>query len=172
MSPSLVAGAISSPPDTSCATCDNPTLPAATPYQDRLAWVIAVSDPAIASCPVEPAGTKRPSPDLLASDHNYELFLLDATTGGDALDYLQSHVAPCNPSTRIPAQVEVPREQVSVPWSLGTRDPDGYSATITAQVLPCDGHQSTLNLDDNQPSAGVVVERPVAADCGPRTASR
>lgn len=118
---------------------------------------------------MEPAGPPLASAGVLPADYNYELFLLDAATGGRALGYLQSHAEPCGGAGRVAPQVEVPREQVSIPWTLGTRNPDGHSATITAEVLPCDGYLPTVNVDRDQPSAAVFVERPVGADvaaCG------
>lgn len=143
-----------------------PRLPAATPYHDRLAWVVIVAARQFAtSCPAR-TGSGVPVPPQSSSNHEYEAFLLDATTGAAALIYEEGRPAPCGIGGPIAPSVSAPVEEVSVPWTLISRSPDGYSGTIDAQVLGCDGYSPTVLVDRGRPALGVVVQRPVGPPCG------
>ena len=144
-----------------------PTLPAAQPvYQGRLAWVVVVDDFAVYSCPLNPTfpppGSQRPGSEYL-------VIVIDAATGGDALTYTPIGFVPCG-STLVGPFVDIPVRLVSVPWNLQQRAADGHSATIAAQVLPCDSYYDRTRV----PTTGlaqVVVYRPFGPACGPaRTA--
>jgi hypothetical protein len=141
-----------------------PKMPPSQPYERRLAWVVVVREETVTACPLERAGTTFPAP--LPTDYNYDVFLVDADTGRDALIYLESEPNPCGFATRVPPSFDEPQELVSVPWTLVSRNPDGYSGTISATVLPCDGYQSPVLIDRGGPTLQVVVDRPVGADCG------
>jgi hypothetical protein len=141
-----------------------PKMPPSQPYQRRLAWVIVVREEMVWACPLQRVTTTLPP--MLATDDNYEVFLVDADTGRDALIYQESEANPCGFPTRVPPSLDEPQELVSVPWTLMSRNPDGYSGTISATVLPCDGYQSPALIDRGSQTLQVVVDRPVGADCG------
>lgn len=150
-------------------TPSSPRLPAASPYDDRLAWVIVVGQarpllsPGPPRSPVSSQAHDTTEPSVGAGDFNYEVFLVDATTGGAALLYTE-------PETPIVGRgvtpsVVVPVEQLSVPWTLLSRSLGGYAATISATIQPCDGYPSTINADPNGQSAAAVVYGPVGRPC-------
>src|ERR1700677_3767595 len=56
---------------------------------------------------------------------------------------------------------------ISVPWTLDSRDPDGYSGAISAGVLPCDTYPGTVLVDQDSPTVEVLVTRPFGPPCGP-----
>ncbi len=137
----------------------HPTLPDAMPYQDRLAWIVVVREvdffngrhgggPNATTTSTAPA----------SASNGYVVFLVDAQTGSDALLYAEAQ--------SLPAAVTVPVERVSVPWTLVSRSPDGYSGTIRATVLPCDGYPNPVNVDRDRAAAAVIVQRAVNASCG------
>jgi len=161
VSPQLVATA-GNPSTLEGQTNQNtkPRMPKATPYQHRLAWVVVVRDvelfdggPQGATTPT----TTSPGP----PSHHYDVFVVDAETGTDALLYTESQT----PGTR--GSVIVPVERVSVPWTLVSRSPNGYSGQISATVLPCDGIPNPVGVDRYRRAAAVMVGRPVGANCGP-----
>jgi hypothetical protein len=139
-----------------------PTVPS---FHNRLAWLVVVHrDPAAFSCPAERSPVHlvtRPS------DHGYEVFMIDARTGTDALVYQEGGPGGCTNGARVPPSVAVVRESVSVPWTLTARNPDGYSGTIAAVVLPCDQVPSTVLVDSGGPNVVVQVTRPFGPSCGP-----
>jgi len=153
------------PPGTSTApNAGVAKLPPIGPYQRRLAWVVVFRADLVAACPEESTRTTLPAP--LPTDYNYQVFLVDALTGRNALIYAESTANPCGFAARVPASIDEPTEQVSVPWMLESRDPDGYSGTITASVLPCDGYGDQVWVDRDGPTLQVLVNRPVGAVCG------
>jgi hypothetical protein len=137
----------------------HPKLPKATAYQDRLAWVVVVRDVQISHGPMRPDGPPGGASPSSPGNH-YDAFLVDAETGTDALIYTESQTAGTGGSVTVPA------ERVSVPWTLVSRSPNGYSGEISATVLPCDGVPNPVNVDTYRRAAAVVVERPVGAACG------
>jgi hypothetical protein len=159
------------PPDATPVTTLSPggqwvqrPVPAPAVYRDRLAWVGVVGYAEESGCPAQLAGQATLAPDRNATDYGYEVFLVDAHTGGDGLVYTEEAPEPCGLGGRVPPAVAVPVERVSVPWTLVGRDPDGYSATITAQVLPCDSYPTVVDADG---PVSVVAERPFGPPCGP-----
>jgi len=141
-----------------------PKMPPSQPYERRLAWVVVFREEMVTACPLERVGTTFPAP--LPTDYDYAVFLVDADTGRDALIYQESEANPCGFASRVPPSLDEPQELVSVPWTLVSRNPDGYSGTISATVLPCDGYDSPVLIDRGGSTLRVLVDRPVSADCG------
>jgi hypothetical protein len=140
--------------------------PTVRSFSNRLAWLVVVhANPVAFFCPEESA----PLPPFVprASDHGYEVFMIDARTGADALIYREGGPGGCKAGSRVPASVGVAEEMISVPWTLDSRDPDGYSGAISARVLPCDTYPGTVLVDENSPTVEVLVTRPFGPPCGP-----
>jgi hypothetical protein len=135
----------------------NPRLPAPGSYRQRLAWLVVVTDMKVSFGP----GFRTGGPNSTAArstsppDFDYLIFVVDATTGSDALVYSEGQ-----PSVTVPA------EHVSVPWTLVSRSPDGFSGQVRATVQTCDGLPKPVTIDHARASLAVVVERPIGADCG------
>jgi len=139
-----------------------PKLPAAAPYDDRLAWVVVVKKNEVFHGGLVAPGPPHATTSTTASQavYDYLIFVVDARTGADALLYTEG--APGEPPS-----VTVPAERVSVPWTLVQRSPDGYAGTLHVTMLPCDGYDTQAQLVNRYtPSLAVVVERPVNARCG------
>ena len=138
--------------------------PTVASFRNRLAWVVVVHTyPPAFNCPAESAPVRLvPRP----SDHGYEVFMIDARTGADALVYREGGPGGCTAGARVPPNLGVAEESVSVPWTLVSRDPDGYSGTIAATVLPCDQVPSTVLVDQGGPNVEVRVTRPFGPPCG------
>jgi hypothetical protein len=135
-------------------------------FRTRLAWLVVVhTNPAAFSCPAESAPIPPIAP--RTSDHGYEVFMIDARTGADPLVYREGGPGGCKAGSRIPPTVGVVEENVSVPWTLDSRNPDGYSGTIAASVLPCDHYPDTVLVDQGRPSVEVQVTSPFGPSCGP-----
>ena len=136
-----------------------PSVPRPTPYQHRLAWLVVVKNVLIFNGP--PGGFSIPKPG--PEQYGYLVFVVDAETGSDALMYAESQPGP---GGMIAAYVSVPVEQISVPWTLVSRSPNGYSGTIDATILTCDGYPNPVSVDATRAAVGVVVQRAVGASCG------
>jgi hypothetical protein len=138
--------------------------PTVASFRNRLAWLVVVHTyPALTNCPAESSPVhfvSRPS------DHGYEAFMIDARTGADALIYREGGPGGCKTGARVPPSVGVAEESVSVPWTLVSRDPDGYAGAIAATVLPCDQTPSTVLVDQGGPNVEVRVTRPFGPPCG------
>jgi hypothetical protein len=91
--------------------------------------------------------------------------MFDARSGGDPFANVEGGPAPCGGPERLAPRLVVPMQAVSVPWPLGARDPDGYSATVDAQVRSCDGYARTLDAD-LAGAVRVLVSRPFGPPCG------
>ncbi len=141
------------------------TYPTVASFHDRLAWLVVVHVyPVATNCPAETAPVHLvPRP----SDHGYKVFMFDARTGTDALIYTEGGPGGCTTGARVPPTVSAAEESVSVPWTLVSRNPDGYSGTISATVLPCDQVPSTVLVDRGGPNVVVEVTRPFGPPCGP-----
>ena len=147
-------------------------MPGPASYRNRLAWVVVFRTQLIASCPAvavtTPPGTPAPAPGQPAfTGYGYEVFLIDAATGGDALIYDETQPAPCGGTGVIPAGVAVPIEETSVPWTLDRRNPDRFSAVLTASLPPCGFHDSAVDVVPGTALVRVVAYGTVAARCGP-----
>ncbi len=152
--------AITSFPFPGIDTAQNPLVAS---FHDRLAWVVVVhSNPPAFSCPAESSPVRLvPRP----GDHGYEVFLIDARTGADALLYWEGGPGGCTSGARVPPHVGVAEESVSVPWTLVSRDANGYSGSIAAIAFACDKVPQTVLVDRTGPTVAVVVTRPFGR-CG------
>jgi hypothetical protein len=155
--------AITSFPYPGFVAAQNPTVKS---FTNRLAWIVVVhTDSAAYSCP-----QSSPTAHLVpprAGDHGYEVFMIDARSGTDAIIYTEGGPGVCPTSRRVPPSISAAEESVSVPWTLVSRDPDGYSGTISATVLPCDKVPSSVLVDWGSPNVEVRVTRPFGPPCGP-----
>jgi hypothetical protein len=139
--------------------------PKVTSFHNQLAWLVVVrTNPPAFNCPEESVPIRLVP---LPSDHGYEVFMIDARTGADALVYREGGPGGCKSGARVPPSVGVAEESISVPWTLTSRDPDGYSGTIAATALPCDQAPSTVLVDEGGPVVEVQVTRPFGPACGP-----
>jgi hypothetical protein len=94
------------------------------------------------------------------------VFMIDARTGTDAIVYTEGGPGGCRAGERVPPVVSAAEESVSVPWTIVARNPDGYSATISAAVLPCDQVPTSILMDPGDANAQVRVTRPFGPPCG------
>jgi hypothetical protein len=156
--------AITSFPYPGIVAAQNPVVQS---FSDRLAWVVVVHTPGVAGffCPASRGAPVRFVP--RASDHGYEVFTIDAQTGAVALVYTEGRPGGCKAGARVPPVVGVAEESVSVPWTLVSRDADGYSGTIAAPVLPCDKAPNIVLVDQGGTGVEVEVTRPFGPPCGP-----
>jgi hypothetical protein len=160
------------PTDSSSWQSYGQAMPRPASYRNRLAWVVVFRTQLTASCPAAavttPPATPAPPPGPPAyTGYGYEVFLIDAATGGDALIYDQTQPVPCGGTGVVPAGVAVPVEETSVPWTLDRRNPDRFSAVLTADVPPCDFHDSVAGVIPGTALVRVLAYGPVAARCGP-----
>jgi len=160
------------PVDSSSWQSYGQTMPGPASYRNRLAWVVVFRTELIASCPAvavtTPPATPAPAPGQPAyTGYGYEVFLIDAATGGDALIYDEAQPVPCGGSGVVPAGVAVPIEETSVPWTLDRRNPDRFSAVLTASVPPCDSHDPAVDVIPGTAQVRVLAYGTVAARCGP-----
>jgi hypothetical protein len=146
-------------------------MPGPASYRNRLAWVVVFRTQLTASCPAvavtSPPARPAPGPGQPAyTGYGYEVFLIDATTGGDALIYDETQPVPCGGTGVVPAGVAVPIEETSVPWTLDRRNLDRFSAVLTAFVPPCDFHDSVVDVIPGTALVRVLAYGTVAARCG------
>ena len=141
-------------------------LPPPAGYNHRLAWIVVFKQDIAYSCPAM-AGVPPPqAPAAGADGYFYGVFLVDARTGGDALLYTEGYPRPCGGSGQVPLALTVPAEQVSVPWTLLRRNPDGYSATISALLPVCAAYDRTVLVSRATGQVRVLALEPTAAPCG------
>ena len=146
-------------------------MPGPASYRNRLAWVVVFRTQLTASCPAGPVTTPpampAPAPGQPAyTGYGYEVFLIDAATGGDALIYDETQPVPCGGTSVVPAGLAVPIEETSVPWTLDRRNPDRFSAVLTASVPPCGFHDSVVDVIPGTALVRVLTYGTVAARCG------
>jgi hypothetical protein len=156
------------PTDSSSWQSYGQTMPGPASYRNRLAWVVVFRTQLTASCPAVPVTTPpAPAPGRpVYIGHGYEVFLIDAATGGDALIYDETQPVPCGGTGVVPAGVAVPIEETSVPWTLDRRNPDRFSAVLTAFVPPCHFHDSVADVIPGTALVRVLAYGTVAARCG------
>jgi hypothetical protein len=139
--------------------------PKVSSFHNQLAWLVAVrTNPPVFNCPDESVPVRLvPRP----SDHGYEIFVIDARKGTNALVYREGGPGGCKSGARVPPSVGVAEESVSVPWTLTSRDPHDYSGTIAARVLPCDQAPGNVMVNEGAPVVEVQVARPFGPACRP-----
>jgi hypothetical protein len=159
------------PADSSSWQSYGQTMPGPASYRNRLAWVVVFRTQLTASCPAAPVTTPPATPATppgqpASTGYGYEVFLIDAATGGDALIYDETQPVPCGGTGVVPAGVAVPIEETSVPWTLDRRNPDRFSAVLTAAVPPCGFHDSVAGVIPGTALVRVLAYGTVAARCG------
>jgi hypothetical protein len=156
----------------------NLPTPAPARYQSRLAWVMVFRVFYRADCPGV-TQTAPPSPGGYTG-YEYEVFIVDAATGGDAISYDEAAPRECDGTGLFPPSVSIPVELTSVRWELGSRGPHDSYATLTAYVPPCLDYDKKVQLDFDMQRAGsadaahaaslysvaVLAYGQVAASCG------
>ena len=145
----------------------NPQRPSPTPYQDRLAWVAVLAPVISSSCPAMIGGSSPAPNHDEPGHHGYQVFLVDATSGADALLYVERRNGACPGSMPDGPWVDVPLTSVSVPWQLQSQEPDRSSAQISFNIADCDGYAGVIFTDDttNPGLVRVVLERPYGPPC-------
>lgn len=148
-----------------------PQAMAAPPYAHRLAWVIVVAHRQMASCPslAVPNG-KKPSPATTTAaspSWDYAIFLADAATGADTLVYTEAAPPPCGGNSPNGPYQTVPIETISVPWRLVSRDANGYSGRVGAEVPPCWTVPATVNVVRGSNMLQVLATSVAGEACGP-----
>lgn len=147
----------------------NPRTPAPKAYHDRLAWVFVLQPRFAASCPS--GGSAGSSAPIDRSLQNYQVFVVDAAVGADALLYTQRRNAICGADGTQGPYLDVPLTRVSVAWRLLSREPDGSSGQVSFAVGACDGYQgvATTAAVYGEPAnlVRVVVVRPFGPLCQP-----
>ena len=93
----------------------------------------------------------------------YQVLVIDANTGADGFDYAASRNENC-----FPGRIEQPSltpavEDVSIPWTLVSRNPDHYSGTIDISVRSCDGFGSGGAYNVSRDKPGLLDDRDRAA---------
>jgi hypothetical protein len=144
------------------------TLPTPAPaaYQSRLAWVAVFRVTDRANCPGV-TQTDAPTPDGAYSGYYYEVFIIDAATGGDAVTYEEAVPDQCNGSGGSVPSVTIPVELTSVRWKLDSRGPRNAYDTLTAYVPPCLDYDKQVGFDLDSNQVRVLAYGRVAASCGP-----
>jgi hypothetical protein len=166
-------------------------------YQHRVAWVlISAANNNVSSCPTMAPSTAQAAAASAEPPHPYEVFGIDATTGGSPFMY-EDPYALCQGLALDPASLSVPYQILSVPWKILSRAADGLSAQISASWSSCEtytlaGTTYATNTPSRpsgaptqpatsantlhawvQPPHGdlaITVNRPFGADCGPASA--
>jgi hypothetical protein len=144
------------------------TLPTPAPavYQGRLAWVAVFRVTDRDNCPGV-TQTDAPSPDEADNGYYYEVFIVDAATGGDAITYEEAVPDQCDgPGVSAPS-VTIPVELTSVRWKLVRRGPGAAYETLTAYVPPCLDYDKQVGFGFDSKQVTVLAYGQVAASCGP-----
>jgi hypothetical protein len=144
------------------------TLPTPAParYQRRLAWVAVFRITDRAGCPGV-TQTTAPSPGGTYAGYYYEVFIVDAATGGDAITYDEAAPAQCDGPGLSAPSVSIPVELTSVRWELGRPGPHDSHATLIAYVPPCLDYQKQAGAGYGSYLLTVLAYGQVAASCGP-----
>lgn len=150
----------------------SPKAPAPPRYDRRLAWVAVVVHETASSCPsmsVRPGSQPSPPTTTTArpSSWDYSVFVADASSGDDAVVYTEAAPAPCGGSRINGPYRSIPIEAISVPWKLVSRNPDGYSARIEAQVPQCWTVPSTVDVERGSNLVQVPASAVAGQTCGP-----
>ena len=154
-----------------------PHPPALHPYHQRLAWVAIIQPAIVSSCPSttsSPSPVASPPPWAPAISTpkvpklpGYQVLVIDANTGADGLDYAASRNENCFAGIEQPSLTPAV-EDVSIPWTLVSRNPDNYSGTIDISVRSCDGFDIGGAYNVSRDTPGLLkteIQRPLNA-CG------
>ncbi len=147
-----------------------PHPPALHPYHQRPAWVAIIQPEIVSSCPAITAQGPGPMPTptpKVPKLPGYQVLVIDANTGADGFDYAAARNANCFPGIEEPSLTPAV-EDVSVPWTLVSRNPDNYSGTIDIPVRACDGFATggAYNVSRDKPGLLMTeIERPFN-ECG------
>jgi hypothetical protein len=151
-----------------------PTPPVLHAYHQRLAWVAILKPQIVSSCPATTSTRPTRSPDVPVLP-GYQVIVIDANTGADGFVYTASRNANCFPGTIEAPALFAAVEEVSVPWTLVSRNADRYSAVIRVLVRSCDGAgdgDGAFNVSRNVPGLVTTqIEHPLNA-CGPASLQR
>jgi hypothetical protein len=144
------------------------TLPTPAPaaYQSRLAWVTVFRVTNRDNCPGV-TQTDAPSPDGAYNGYYYEVFVIDAATGGNAVTYEEAVPDQCIGSGVSAPSVTIPVELTSVRWKLDSRGPRNAYDTLTAYVPPCLDYDKQVGFDLDSNQVAVLAYGQAAASCGP-----
>jgi hypothetical protein len=142
----------------------NRPTPAPARYQSRLAWVMVFRVFYRANCPGV-TQTTPPSPGSYTG-YEYEVFIVDAATGGDALSYDEAAPRECDGTGLFPPSVSIPVELTSVRWELDSRGPHDSYTTLTAYVPPCLDYDKQVQVGFYSGPVAVLAYGQVGASCG------
>ena len=143
------------------------TLPTPAPadYQSRLSWVAVFRIFDWLNCPGV-TSTTAPSAGGRYAGYYYEVFIIDAATGGDAVTYDEAVPDQCHgPGLSAPG-VSIPVELTSVRWKLDRRGPRDAYATLTAYVPACLDYYRQATPGVGTDLVTVLAYGQVAASCG------
>lgn len=141
--------------------------PAPARYQGRLAWAVVFRVVERVNCP-DITVTTPPSPaGVPYQGYYYEVFVVDAATGGDALSYDEATPRQCGGTGMFAPSVSIPIELTSVRWQPDSRGPHNSYATVTAYVPPCLDYDKEVRLVSGSNLLAVLAYGQVAASCGP-----
>ena len=147
-----------------------PHPPKLHPYHQRLAWVAITQPSIVSSCPSMPSqpvhSTPTPTPKVPKLP-GFQVLVIDANTGADGLDYAAARNENCFAGIQTPSLTPAV-EDVSIPWTLVSRNPDNYSGTINIAVRSCDGYESGGAYNVSRDTPGLLtteIQRPFNA-CG------
>jgi len=147
----------------------NPRKPAPKPYHARLAWVVVVKDVESSSCGAGRPGVTAPPAHVDPSLHGYAVFLVDATSGSDALLYTERTNPICPGGSPAGPWVDVPLTTTSIAWQLLSQEPDHTRGVVRFQVAACDGYAGVTTAGNSAPLnvVRVLVTRPFGPPCHP-----
>jgi hypothetical protein len=130
----------------------------------RLAWV-AIIQPAIKSSCLSTSNTQpapAPTPKVPKLP-GYQVLVIDADTGAAGFDYAASRNENCFAGKIEDPSLTPAVEDVSVRWTLVSRNADNYSGTINSPVRSCDGFGSGSAYDVSGDRARPADDRDRAA---------
>jgi hypothetical protein len=138
-------------------------------YHHRLVWMLTVSFTAPTSCPAQPSKARTVSGTTKQSSHFYEIFALDAQTGAAPIEYSESTPSPCGFKGTVAASRDLPREQISLPWTLKSVDMSRKHATLTTTYSTCGSDAVDSDSLVGRPSPTVEIDqtREVEPVCTP-----
>jgi hypothetical protein len=122
-------------------------------YSHRPAWILvtAANNAVSAGCPT--AQPSNPAPPSGIEAAPYEVFVLDATTGADAVLFEDSYIL-CPGFAATPPSVSLPWQMTSVPWTLQSRAADGGTDQITASWPTCEHYTRENAVYSNETTPG------------------